>query len=406
MKIRNYKYLAINEGGKQVKGRIEAINRGACTKLLQTKNYEIKSLVEYRNILTDLSQITIGKSFKTKQLIFFLKQLGSLLTAGVSIIEALELLSLQQDKNIMKRIYFELYQQIYNGLSFSRALANRPKEFPKLLIQMIEIGEISGNLDSTVLKMGDYYEKQAKLTSEIKGVIRMPIIYMIATAIISIGMIIFVFPNIADLYLSFGDAELPFITKMFIDLGEFMSKYALIIFGGIAISVITILLLNKYVKAFHYWIVKAGLKLPIFGKLIQMNNQIIIANSLSQMLSSGVRASKALQTISHFIPNVIYRDLMLKTLKYIEDGSPFSKSFEENKYIDPVMAKLIATGEKTGDIPGLMKNLALYYNGVSELRVEQLKNSLQPILLMFVYAIVGVLIIAIMMPMLTLGGQI
>ena len=104
--------------------------------------------------------------------------------------------------------------------------------------------------------------------------------------------------------------------------------------------------------------------------------------------------------------NTIYKELITKTISYIEDGKPFSKSFVESSYIDPIMSKMIATGERTGDIPKLMDNLAIYYNGISELRVAQIKNSLQPILLIVVYAMVGVMILAIMLPMLSLGGQI
>ncbi|PKK97787.1 MAG: hypothetical protein CVV57_10565, partial [Tenericutes bacterium HGW-Tenericutes-2] len=123
-------------------------------------------------------------------------------------------------------------------------------------------------------------------------------------------------------------------------------------------------------------------------------------------LSRGINSIKALQTIKGLLTNIVYKELIIKTLNYIEDGKPFSKAFEESKYIDSIMSKMINTGEKTGDIPKLMENLSTYYNGVSELRVEQLKNAIQPILLIFVYAIVGVMMLAIMLPMLSLGGQI
>ena len=148
------------------------------------------------------------------------------------------------------------------------------------------------------------------------------------------------------------------------------------------------------------------LKMPVFGGLIQMNNQILIANSLSQMLSNGIHAMEALETTKDILEHDVYKELIQKTLNYLQDGRPFSKAFEESPYIDPIMAKMIATGEVTGDIPRLMENLSEYYNGISEIRVQQLKNSLQPILLILVYAIVGVMILAIMLPMLTLGTQI
>ena len=406
MDLRNYKYIAKNADGKTVRGTIEALNRNVVVKYLQSKNYVIENITEYRNLLTRLDKITFGRLLSPKQLIFFLKQLGSLLNAGIKLISALELLSLQQDNRNQRKLYFELYQQINNGLTFSKALSKRPKDFPSLLVQMVEVGELSGELGPTVVHMAEYYENQLKVQTEIKGALRMPLIYLTAAIVISIGMLLFVFPNITGLFASFEGAELPGITQMFLNVGEFLKQYAILIFGLIFLVVITIILLNKYVEKFHYFLTVLSLNIPIFGNLIQMNNQIMIANSLSQMLASGVNSAKALQTVKNLLSNVVYKDLMIKTLKYIEDGKPFSRAFEESNYIDPIMARMISTGEKTGNIPKLMENLSHYYNGITELRVQQLKNSIQPILLIVVYAIVGVLILAIMLPMLSLGSQI
>jgi len=406
LELRNFKYTAINADGKIVRGRIEALNRTVCIKYLKTKNYQVKTIKEYKSVISRLDQISFGSTLKSKQLIFFLKQLGSLLNAGVNIVQALELLSLQQDNRLHRKLYFELYQQVYNGFSFSVALSKRPKEFPSLLVQMIEVGELSGDLPNTVLKMADYYEKQIKITNDIKGAIRMPLIYLVATLVIAAGMLIFVFSNITDLFLSFEGAQLPGITQFFLDAGNFTAQYALYIFGGLALVILLIWVLNKYVRSAHRTFTIFMLKFPIIGSLTQMNNQIMIANSLSQMMSNGINSLKALQTIRNFVKNIMYKELITKTIAYIEDGKPFSKSFVESQYIDPIMSKMIATGERTGDIPKLMENLAIYYNGISEIRVAQIKNSLQPILLLIVYALVGVMIIAIMMPMLSLGSQI
>ncbi|MCD4826519.1 MAG: type II secretion system F family protein [Acholeplasmataceae bacterium] len=406
MQLRNFKYIVINADGKTIKGRMEALSKSVCIRYLQAKNYKVKSISEYKNVITYLEQITFGRLIKPKQLVFFLKQLGSLLNSGVKLLAALELLSLQQDNKNIRKLYFELYQQVYNGNLLSAGMAKRPKEFPNLLIQMTKVGELSGELPQTILKMAAYYESQMKLSAEIKGATRMPLIYLGAAIVISIGMLLFVFPNITGLFASFGDAELPPITKFFIDTGDFFQAYAIFIFGGIALFGFGFYMLNKYNEKFHYYIQLGLLKLPVFGSLIQMTNQILIANSLSQMLSNGIHSMQALETTKDILEHDVYKALISKTLDYLQDGKPFSKSFEESPYIDPIMAKMIATGEKTGDIPKLMANLSEYYNGISEIRIQQLKNSLQPILLILVYAIVGVMILAIMLPMLTLGTQI
>jgi len=406
MQLRNFKYTARNADGKTVRGRIEAIDRQVAAKFLHSKNYGDLHLVEYRSVIARLNQITVGKTLKTSQMIFFLKQLGSLLKAGVNILPALELLSLQQEKHRLRMIFFEIYQHVYNGLSFSKALATRPKEFPILLVLMIEVGELSGDLPDTVLAMAAYYDRQSRVSGQIRGALRMPVIYLVATLLIAAGMLLFVFPNVTGLFASFGDAELPGITKFFLAAGDFVAANALWIFGTIAGTSIVFALLDRKSAAFHRAFTVFLLRMPIAGPLLRMSNQILIASSLAQMMENGVNSVTALQTVRSVLSNVVYRDLLTKTLSYVDDGWPFSKAFEESDFIDPIMARMIATGERTGDVPGLMKNLSIYYNGISELRVEQIKNAIQPILLLFVYALVGVMILALMMPMLSLGSQI
>ena len=234
----------------------------------------------------------------------------------------------------------------------------------------------------------------------------MPMVYLFLALIISAGMLIFVFPNIAELYASFEGAKLPAVTQFFLNAGEFTQTYSLPIFLSIFMIILTVYLLDRYVPKVHYGLTVLVLKTPIFGPLLQMNNQILIANSLSQMMGRGINSIHALNTVRNVIKNVIYKELMTKTLLYIEDGKPFSKSFEESPFIDAIMGKMIATGEKSGDIPKLMENLSTYYNGVADLRVEQIRGAIQPILLILVYGLVGLMILALMMPMLSLGSQI
>lgn len=406
MKLKNFKYTALNKDGKTIKGKIEAINQQICLKFLKSKNFSQINLKEYSNFFTTLNNITIGKLLKTKDLIFFLKQLGSLLNSGINILTALELLALQKEKRNLRIVYFELYYDVYNGFSFSQALAKRPKEFPKLLVQMIEIGELSGDLPKMVIDIAEYYDKQSKISSGIKSAIRMPIIYFAVTMLVAAGMVVFVFPNFTNLYESFDNAELPGITQFFLDVSDFVVQNGLYILLGLFIISLIIFLLNKFSQKAHRLFVIVLINTPIVGKLIQMHNQIMIANGLSQMLSNGINPLDALKTIYSLLNNTVYREVISKNIDYIEDGQPFAKAFEESQYIDTVMSKMIATGEQTSDIPNLMLNLSKYYNDISDLRIEKLKNTIQPVLLLFVYGILGIMILAIMLPMIALGGQI
>ncbi len=405
MKLHKYKYEALSANNKLVKGSYEAINQYTCIKYLESKSLTVKKITEINSLITKLNQITISNVLSRKQLIFFLKQLGALLKAGINILTALEILALQQDNKYLRRLFFELHQNIANGLNFSEALAEKPKEFPRMLVQMIEIGEISGNLPEAILNMADYYEKQMKISAAIKGTIRMPLIYLGITILVAIGMVLFVFPNIANLFDSFN-AELPPVTVFFLGASSFIGDYYLQGILLILITVIAVYLLNRFSPQFRYGFNALLLKLPIFGKLIQMYNQILIASTLSQMLSHGINSLRALKAIKELLNNVVYVKVIEATIKNISDGKAFSKAFKESDFIDPIMSRMIETGENTGDIPTLMVNLSNYYNDMSNMRVEKIKGALQPILLVIIYSIIAVMLLAILLPMMDLGGQI
>jgi len=406
MQLRNFHYEAVDPNGKKVTGYFETVNKYTCLRYLESKNLRVKSIVDKTNIITKLNQIVLDNILPKKALVFFLKQLGALLRAGIDIVSALELLALQQDNRHQRRLFFELNQSVYNGFSLSKAMSEHSKEFPKMLVQMIEIGEISGKLPETILKMADYYEKQLKLTTSIKGAVRTPLIYLAVVILIAVGMFLFVFPSITTLFNSLDNAQLPGITVFFLNVSEYFANNSITILISTILFVLVFYLLYKYESNFHRFVTIALLKAPLFGKLIEIYNQIMIANSLAQMMSNGVNSLLALSTIKDLLNNVVYKDLIKKTIDNIQDGKPFAQSFQESDYIDPVMTKMISTGETIGDIPTLMINMAEYYNDVSDIRIEKLKNSIQPILLIVVYAIVGVLLLSIMLPMLSLGSQI
>jgi len=406
LKLHTYKYTAKTKDGKVIKGHLEAISYAFCVKYLQSRNYVIDKVSEHNNVFVKLGQITFGKVLSGKQLIFFLKQLGALLTSNINLLDSLELLSLQQENHLIRRLYFEVYLDVYNGYTFSYALGKHTNDFPLLLVRMVEVGEISGKLASSILEMAKFFEKQFKMVSSIKGTVRMPIIYFLATIAIAIGMMVFVFPNMEDLFASFGNAQLPGITQILIDTGTYLSEnilsFALILIGFI----LAFYLALKFIKSFHLLMTKFSIKIPIFGSLISTYNQILIANSLGQMIKNGINSLQALKTTSTLIKNDVYHAVIVETIKNVEDGLPFSKSFVESNYIDPIMSHMIITGEKSGNLPVFLENMSIYYNEVSDLKIEKIKGALQPILLLFVYAIVGALLLALIMPMLSLGTQI
>lgn len=404
--MKSYKYICIDPNGKRVKGSMEATNRMMCTRFLENKNMQVLSVTEYKNILTILGGISIGQTIKPAALIFYLKQLGSLLTSGIKLIDALEILAMQQENKSVRKILFIVQQEVFNGNKLSSAFEMFPNYFPGILVSMTEAGEVSGELGQTIVKCADHFEKQTKLNRQIKGAIRTPVIYFGLAIGVTVAMLLFIFPNISSMYDQFDGAKLPTITQIFLDLSDFFQAYWLPLFGGIAIFIFVFIMLKKISKSFQYALAKFTLRIPFIGSLIQMSNQIMISNTLAQLMSRSVNTIVALEVTKKVTKNQIYKDIIQDTINNVQDGKQFSKAFEESWAIDPIMSRMIATGEKTSEIPKLLMNLSKFYDEVSELKVAKIKSAITPILLLFVYALVGCLLVAIILPQISLGSQV
>ncbi len=406
MNLRHFKYEAYHEDDRRVTGSFDAVSQLECIEYLKLKKLKVTKLTETKSIITRLNGITIDRILSKKQLVFFLKQFSSLIDAGFSLTKGLKTIALQQDNKYIRRLYFDIYEKLENGETFSNALKSHPKEFPQMLIQMMEIAEFSGNIAKTMLEMSLYYEKQIRTKTQITNTVRMPIIYLLITLVIAVMMVAFVFPNIEELFLSFENAELPAITVFFLNTSQFFENYGLTVFLLLIVFILGLYVLKRYIKDFDYLISKSILKMPVFGELLRMYNQILIANTLSQMMSNGVRSLQALISTKGLVNNLVYKDLIDETITNIKNGDKFSKSFLNSEYVDPIMTNMIETGENTGELPDLMYNLSNYYDEMSQIRIDKIKNSLQPILLVIVYSIIGIMLLAVMLPMLSLSGEI
>ena len=263
MELHAYKYKATTRMGKTIQGKVESINRQSAMRMLESKGYKGISLIEVKRFWHQLDNVVIGQVFNQRHLIFFLRQLGSLLKSGVKLNIALELLALQQDNRQIRKIYFEIYYYVTNGYAFSKALSQRNKEFPSLLLQMVEVGEVSGDLANTLVDMADYYENQMRISTEIKGAIRMPLIYLIATLVIAVGMLMFVFPNITGIYESFENATIPPITQFFLDTGVFFEQNTVWILMGFFVIFLSLFGFYKYTKIGRRYLSILWLKMPV-----------------------------------------------------------------------------------------------------------------------------------------------
>ncbi len=403
--IHNYRYEGTDAYGKKIKGTTEGTSRSICLRFLEQKNYTITKLEEYSNIMTKLEGLTLGKTIKDDVLVFFLKQLGSLLTAGVKLVEALELLAMQQESKAVRKILFAVYQEVYNGNKLSAAFAMFENDFPNVLVAMTEAGEATGDIGNTIKAAAEHFESSQRTRKAVSSVVKSPMIYLGITIVVMIAMLLLVFPTFQEMFDAMGAESLPWITQFYIDMADFMKKYFLWIFIVIAVIAGSIFAAFRFSEKVRWYFDVFKIKVPIMGKLQQMNNQILIANTLSQLMGRGCGAVQALEITKKVLKNRVYIDIIDKAHDNVVEGRGFAKAFEESWAIDPIMSRMIATGERTSEIPKLLESLSKFYGEISADSIARTKAVLQPVLMLLVYVVVGSLLIAIMLPELTVGSQ-
>ena len=407
--MKNFKYTAVNEKGKTVKGQAQGTTKSMVERFLELQNMSVVSVEEHNTFLTRLQNMTVGASFKPQVLSFYLKQLGALLGAGQKLIDCLEMLAAQQKGAAVKRICFILYQEVYNGSKLSKAFELFPADFPPIVIAMTEAGEATGELADVLLRTVEYMDNQRRLNGSIKKAIRKPVLYLVGSLVVAVAMTLMVFPQFMSLFEGLGDgsAKMPIFTQIFIEFLAFLkSPWGWGTGILIVVLIIVYIALNKTSPKFRRGKMLFFLKVPGFGKLIQMNQQIIISSTLAQLMGRGVGATEALEVTKKVTTNPIFQDLLEEAHTNVVQGKGFAKAFSESVYIDPIMKRMIETGEKTSQIPQLLASLDGYFNEVADVKVAQITKTIQPVVMLFVYAIVMALLMAIMLPQLTLATSV
>ncbi len=406
IKIKQYSYEVVNIKNVVIKGKMYSPNLSYCENELINKGFKIKKIKELNNIGAKLNTISIGKVLKASDHLFYLKQLSSLLVGGIRVSMACEILASQQEKGTIKKIYYAIYFDLMNGYSLSSAMERRGKNnFPKFMIKMIAVGETSGALQKVLSNLAVYYEKRNKTIKAIKGAFTMPIVYIILTVVVAIVLILAVIPNFENMFEDLG-GDLPLATKAFISLSNFIKKYIFWIIISFFTTITLIYYAYKKINGFKKSVHKLLIKVPKLGNLLKLSNITSISNTLAELLENHVRIQDALRITIDTIGNITYKEILFEAMKNVESGYKMSLAFEHHWAVEPIVPRMMSIGENSGEVNVMLKNLAKYYNENIDDKVETLKKTIEPILLMFVYLVIGLMIFAILMPMLTIMQQV
>ena len=395
-----YEYRAKDANGKYVIDYFDAFSKVEVYSYLLNEGFKVYSIRTSKAI--QLFHGSIGGSgtkFKSNDMIFFLTQLSTYLKAGIPLIEALKILSRQYAKNkSYQKVFRKMIYDLSMGESFSTALENAGSTFPRLLINMIKSSELTGELPDTLDHMANYYTETHKTKQQMITAITYPAIVFTLTIAVFIFMMLFIVPKFVDIYDSMDNVAIPGITQAMLKLSNFLKANVLLLLLGVVVIIVIFIYLYKNIKSFRSFIQTMVMNLPVFGNIIKYNEVTIFTQTLGTLLSHNVFITDSMEILNKITNNEIYKKIILDTISNIAKGDKISTAFEHWAFPVPAY-EMIVTGERTGQLPEMMEKVGEYYQELHRNEVARIKTFLEPILIIFLTALVGVIVLSIVMPM-------
>lgn len=399
-----YKYIGRTKTGAPAKGTIDAANKNVAITKLREKGINPRELTESKSIL-HMELSLGGAKVKNEDFVIYCRQFATLIRAGVSIVEATNILARQSTSKPLKKALEQIEDDIRTGLPFSEATLKHPKVFPALFTNMMRSGEATGNIDETLERLANTFEKQYNLKKKIQSTLTYPAVLLVITIFVVFFLLIFIVPTFVSTFEEM-DAELPWITVFTVALSKWLQSFWWLVIGLVLIVIVVFRFLYKNNKDFNYGVHYAVLKMPIFGQLLQKSVIARLMRTLSSLFSSAVPILQAL-TISHkVVGNPVVGKVVLEARASLEKGSSLTEPLEKSWLFPPLVTSMTSIGESTGSLDYMLEKIADFYEAEVDRAVDTIKSLIEPMMILFLAVIVGFIVAAIMMPMFSLYEQI
>lgn len=391
-----YEYVVVDKSGKQKKGNMEAQTPERVKELLKNEGLIPISVKEQSFLNKDLN---IGsKKVKPRDLSVFCRQFNSILSAGVTIINALEMLSEQTENKVLRQAIKEVQVDVEKGESLTSAMAKQNETFPVLLIHMVEAGEASGSLEIAFERMAIQFEKQAKINGMVKKAMMYPIAVLVVAVVVVIVMLVVVFPQFQEMFNDLG-SDLPAITRVVISMSKFVQNFWWLL---LTIVVVAFLGIRTFAKTADGQILfsKLSLNMPMFSNLTIKSSSATLARTLSTLLAAGIPLVDAVNIVAKVISNAIVRNALENCEEEIKRGVPLSVPLQESGVFPPMVYHMTKIGEETGNVEDMLGKIADYYEEEVENATAALTSMLEPLMIVVLGVLVGFILLAIYMPIL------
>lgn len=344
------------------------------------------------------TQITFFNRVTFVDKLFFTKHLGVLIKSGIPISDAIVIIRQQSKNPAMQKLLSSVSKSVDNGQPLEKALAKFPKVFDPFYVNLIRIGEESGNLEKNLSYLAEQLKKTYDFNKKVQGALLYPMIVLLVTFIAGGAISLFVLPNLVDLFTSL-DVELPLTTKILLFVANLMKDYGYLIFGGIIVLFMLFRVAITRPKIKFYWD-RLLLSLPIFGSFLQDVEIAQMCRNLGIMLKSGLPITTALVAQYEATTNLVYKRYLKAIAADVEKGKPIAERLESKafRYIPPLVAKMLGVGEKTGKLDESFLYLGDFFSDEVDNYSKNLSTLLEPVILIFIGLVVAFVAQAIISP--------
>lgn len=401
-----YEYTARNKEGKLEKNYYEAYSIVEVQSYLLSEGYDIYKIRTNSTINILHRTTNTRKKMQTSDMVFFLTQLSTYLKAGIPLTEAVEILSRQFKKVSYQKVFKGIVNNLKSGDNFSDALAKTDGVFPKLLINMVKASELTGDLPETLDDMADYYNQMDKTRKQMSSALTYPTLVLVLAVAVIAFVLIYVIPKFTSIFASMDSAQIPAITQFIISASDFIKAN----FYYIMIVIILVLLVIKYlyssVKPARAAMQKFAMKIPVLKDVIIYNEVTTFTKTFASLLKHGVYITDTMNILMQITNNEIYRKLIKSCIKHLKKGENISVAFKGH-WAFPIPAyEMIVTGERTGKLAEMLSKVSEYYQELHSNIVSKMKVLIEPLLIIALTGIVGVIILAVIVPMFSIYSSI
>ncbi|WP_404329429.1 type II secretion system F family protein [Mesobacillus maritimus] len=390
-----FKYSGRNRKGKK-SGTISAASKREAILQLRGDGIKVVEISEVPETMMT-KDLSIGNPVKLQDIVIYLRQFATLIKAGVTIVDATNILAMQTDSKKLSAALKEIETELRQGQPFSDAAEKHKKIFEPMFINMVRAGEAGGNMEETLERLAEHFEKQHNTRQKIKSAMAYPVVVGIIAVAVVIFMLVSVVPTFVGMFADFG-ADLPAITQFVLNASEFMQVYWwLILLLAIAFAVGLNLLNNG--KKTKYYMDLIKLKMPIFGKMLQKAALARMTRTLSSLFSSGVPILNALSIVESVVENEVISRVIKASREDLARGRSLTGPMKEHWAFPPLTTQMISIGEETGSLDAMLSKVAEFYEKEVDNSTDKLKSLIEPLMIVFLAGIVGVIVLAIMTPM-------